>query len=69
MDSTTCKKCNRVVWTTDVNESGLCVVCLEEKPAGAVTEPEPELSPVAATGAISSGFAKLNKPYTERGRR
>ena len=52
MDSTTCKKCNRVVWTTDVNESGLCVVCLEEKPAGAVTEPEPELSPVAATGAI-----------------
>lgn len=67
MDSTTCKTCNRVVWTTDVNEAGICVVCLEEKPAGAVADVE--LSPASSSDAVSSSFANLKKTQTERGRR
>jgi hypothetical protein len=33
MKGTTCKKCNRFVWTDDVGEDGLCCFCKpEEKP-------------------------------------
>lgn len=27
MDMTTCARCNRAVYTTDVNADGLCVLC------------------------------------------
>jgi hypothetical protein len=39
MDATTCKTCQRAVWTTDVDGEGYCIFCVPTVPAAVSVGP------------------------------
>ena len=46
MTATLCAACRRIVWTTDVDATGRCVLCRPDEGATAPVRPRRKLAPI-----------------------
>jgi hypothetical protein len=51
MDWTLCKTCQRVVWTTDVDKAGNCIICAPKPVQATPDAPVDVLEPVVPADA------------------
>lgn len=63
--ATTCKKCNRVVWESDVNEDGFCCYCAPKAMRGSMQNVAPATRVFVRAGEV----VEIKPGKTKKGKR